>query len=54
MAKKLTYPKAKRALSALASLWECVDLTEEERDELEKALNTVRALCDRITEEAEQ
>lgn len=49
--KTLTYPKAKRALSSLAVLWECSDLTEEERADLEKALNTVRAMCDRIPED---
>lgn len=51
MAKKLTYPKAKRALNALIPLWDCSDLTEEERVNVEKALNTVRALCDRIPDD---
>jgi len=51
MAKKLTYNKASRALKALIPLWDCEDLTEEERENLEKALNTVRALCDRIPED---
>ncbi|MFD7861833.1 hypothetical protein [Streptomyces sp. NPDC059783] len=45
---KLTYPKAKRALTALLVLWDCEDLTEQEREDLEKAANAVRALCDRI------
>ncbi|MEU5476691.1 hypothetical protein [Streptomyces mirabilis] len=54
MAIKLTYPKAHRALRALAVLWDCADLTEEERENLEKALNTTRALCDRIPEEDSQ
>jgi hypothetical protein len=49
--KMLTYPKAKRALTALAPLWECTDLTDEEREDLEKAINTVRALCDRIPDD---
>jgi hypothetical protein len=50
MTKKLTYPKAKRALTALAAVYECADLTAEEREDVEKACNTVRALCDRIPE----
>lgn len=45
---KLTYPKAKRALNALSSLWDCEGLTTEEREDLEMAANTVRAICDRI------
>lgn len=48
MSKKITYPKARRALNALSAVWDCEDLTEEERENLEKALNTVRAICDRI------
>ncbi|MGC5264128.1 hypothetical protein ACPXCO_24220 [Streptomyces cyaneofuscatus] len=48
MPKKLTYPKAERALRALNALYECTDLTAEERENVERAANTVRALCDRI------
>ncbi len=47
---KLTYPKAKRALTALAALLDSDGLTEAEREELEKAANAVRAICDRIPE----
>jgi hypothetical protein len=51
MAKKLTYSKAKRALTALAAVYECADLTPEERADVEMACNTVRAICDRIPDE---
>lgn len=52
MPKKITYPKAKRALVALAAVYECADLTPEERADVEKAANAVRAICDRIPDEA--
>ncbi|MDX2922549.1 hypothetical protein [Streptomyces sp. NE06-03C] len=51
---KLTYPKAKRALTALNALYDCVeDLTEQEREDLELAANAVRAICDRIPDPAQ-
>ena len=48
MAKQLTYNKAIRALMTLNKLEECAGLTDEEREDLIKAANTVRAICDRI------
>lgn len=47
-ARKLTYAKARRALDAIIDLIECDDATDADVQNLDRAADTVRAICDRV------
>lgn len=47
-AKRLTWRKVDRALSAIVELIECEDSTPIERADLDRAADTVRAVRDRL------
>lgn len=50
--RRLTYAKADRALLAIVEMIECVDTTSADVQDLDQAADTVRAIRDRLAEQA--